>query len=788
MTESMDWYLGSKKKPVGPMTAAKVRKYIEKGKTSSKTRIRRGEEGEWILLYEEAYFQEALESASTDGVAETEDEDVTPFASDMMDAVEEEVPEQAPAPAKKAPKKAPKKRAAAASTADDGGKKGLAAFFAGTESEPSYDPGFRFEKRDVWRAFSAGMTKTRVLFAFIILIAVSVIGGIFAGIAGIGAMIHPVVALIAMGLGFAVMISVGNMGLGALSYHTRMALEGETLGVKDCFRFAFQNYAPLTMVPFVSTLLPMIPLILLVILAFVAKIPYVGPVGTGLVFVIHICLGALTVLFLTMAAVSWVFTPVLVAFGQDTVKGTLKALLGFLKTAAVRFLFRSFWPSLGLSGFAFLVMFIGYGIVMVPVVMTLGASGGGGLQALMSAMPGIGSSNKKSPYGKSSKGLFGGSSYSPKSSSIFGRSSSGSAPTVSGLSGSPKKVNFADFVANPSSYAGQQIWFVARMRKKYDGGRVALEGSGMKGMFDVHPLGKRSQGRFLGQIGFWTQVTVSAKIYPAGKYDYAYGQLLAVRPEKVSRAVRVYPTASEIRAEEQKVARKKAEREARARKKKRDGDAIAAQFTAAVAREDAAAAEAAMKDPRWNSVPYRDASSYKSKLYSLKQKLLTKKIMGQLTELIEKKDFIAADKLLGFRNKGYMNLTRDQQGTLKAVLRAAKDKLKKELSKPLIVKLDDGTEVSLDFSRCLTYFHPKSVTFVERLEPNKKAKKPFKIKITYRWAHSGVAKGAINGGSAHRDRGFYGTPVGKNSTSVVILVDQTRIKKGLMKFSCQATN
>ncbi|MDF1662634.1 MAG: hypothetical protein P1V97_12735 [Planctomycetota bacterium] len=785
MTESMDWYLGSKKKPVGPMTAAKVHKYIEKGKTSSKTRIRRGEDGEWILLYEEPYFQDALESASNDGVAEAEDEDMTPFASDVMDAVEEAPQAQPVAPAKKAPK--PKKRAAP-SVDDDGEKKGLAAFFAGTASEPSYDPGYRFEKRDVWRAFSAGMTKTRVLFAFIILIAVSVIGGVFAGIAGIGAMIHPVAALIAMGLGFAVMISVANMGLGALSYHTRMALEGETLGVKDCFRFAFQNYAPLTMVPFVSTLLPMIPLILLVILAFIAKIPYVGPVGTGLVFVIHILLGGLTVLFLTMAGVSWVFTPVLVAFGQDTVKGTLKALLGFLKTAAVRFIFRSFWPSLGFSGFAFLVMFIGNGIVMVPVVMTLGASGGDTLKTMMSNMPGMG----RRPYrGRSSnpfaKGRYGSArtpSYS-RGSSFFGGGGD-SAPTVIGLSGSPRKVEFADFVSNPSAYAGQQIWFTASWRV-YKNGKVELSGrkGDVKGRFGVHVLGRRKSGLFLGQVSFWARVTVSAKINKAGDYDYTYGQLLAVKLDTAKNAVRVYPTAAEIRVEEQKIAREKAAREARKRKDQADREAVVALLNAALNKEDLDAAQRVLKDSRWRKVNNSESYKLEGKVRALAAKLRTGKILIELNALIAKSDFVGASNLLSFRNKGFMSLSRDQQSSLRSTLKTAKDARTKELSKPIVVKLDDGTEIQLDFSKALYVFHPKSVTFVERMTPNKKAKKPFKLKIEFLWVHSGMSTASIDGGGAHKEKGFRGTEVKKTMTSVEIIIDQTRIKKGLIKFDCR---
>lgn len=783
MTESMEWYLGSKKKPVGPMTATKVRKYIEKGKTSSKTRIRKGDDGDWVLLYEEPYFQDALQSASSDGVPEDDGEDVQPFASDVVDAIEEDAPPPK-APPKKA-SKAPKKKAKASA---DGEKKGLASFFDGEDSEPSYDPGYRFEKRDVWRAFSAGMTKTRVLFAFMILMVLAVIGAVFAGLAGIGMMIHSVVAFIALGLGFAVMISVGNMGLGALSYHTRMALDGENIGVKDCFRFAFQNYAPLTMVPFVSTLLPMVPLILLVILAYIARIPYVGPVGTGLVFVIHILLGGLTVLFMTMAAVSWIFTPVLVAFGQTTVKGTLKALLNFLKTAAARFLFRSFWPSLGLSGFAFLVMFIGGYVVMVPVILTVSAQGGDGMKTLMSLMPKMGGS-RGSYRGRSSRSSspfagFGSSRRSSSGSSLFGGGSS--APTVSGLSGTPKKVNFADFVANPSAYAGQDIWFTATWREKYKGGRVSLSGGGMKGKFDIHPLMKRSQGRFLGLIDYFTQVTVSARIYPAGKYDYAFGQLLAVKPKNTSKAVRVYPTSSELRAEERRVAREKAEAEARKQKKLKDAREILAKFNTAIKNDDVAGAEAAKKDRRWNAVPYRDRSKYDNQLYNLKRKMATAKIMTELKALIAKQDFIAADRLLGFRNKTYMNLSRDQQGSLRSVLNKAKEELKKKLSKPFVVKIDDGTEVTFDFSRCLSYFHPKNVTFVERMSPNKKAKKPFKIRIEYRWAHSGVSKGAIDGGSAHREKGFYGTELGKSGTTVEVIIDQTRLKKNLVKFSCRA--
>lgn len=392
------WYLGSKKKTLGPMDSSRVRLYIDKGKTSAKTRVKREGE-EFRLLSEEPYFRQSLRtSVVTDDeveldsnisdVANTPESDRNAETYVNREAltveqvygspVEDVEAEEAPAEEKAAPK-APKKRARAKAPASsgDGEPAGFFDRWLGGAPPLQYEQPYRLEKSDLWKSFSLGLDSARCKIAYMGLIVAIILGAVFGGITAGAMYIHPIVGLVFAFLAAAVQLAALNFALGALSYHSRCRLSGEEApGVKEALGYAWSNVMTLAAVPFVMTLLPLIPIILLAIGALISKIPYAGPAITGLVFILHIFISLLAFLCSLAGGLSWVLCPIIVGFERTGVKETMQILFHFARTSLARFIFKGFWPNVGMAGFSLFVMFVG-ACVLAPtmIVPTFGLSG-----------------------------------------------------------------------------------------------------------------------------------------------------------------------------------------------------------------------------------------------------------------------------------------------------------------------------------------------------------------------------------------------------------------------------
>ncbi|MDF1667223.1 MAG: hypothetical protein P1V97_36095 [Planctomycetota bacterium] len=397
------WYLGSTKKTLGPMDSSRVRLYIDKGKTSAKTRVKREGE-EFRLLSEEPYFRQSLRASKvteeeveldsnisdvanqpeTDRNAETyvnrEALTVEQVYGSPVDEVASEVedsPEEKAKPTKKAPKAAKKRaRSSTPKSSDEGEPAGFLGRWLGGAPPINYAQPYRLEKSDLWKSFSLGLDSARCKIAYMGLIVSLILGAVFGGIT-FGAMyIHPIVGLVFAFIAMAVQLATLNFALGALSYHSRCRLsDEETPGVKEALGYAWSNVTTLAAVPFVMTLLPLIPILMLAVAALISKIPYAGPAITGLVFILHIFLSVIAFICSLAGGLSWVLCPIIVGFERTGVKETMQILFHFARTSLARFFFKGFWPNLGMSGFSFFVLFVG-ACVLAPtmIIPTFGFS------------------------------------------------------------------------------------------------------------------------------------------------------------------------------------------------------------------------------------------------------------------------------------------------------------------------------------------------------------------------------------------------------------------------------
>lgn len=827
---SKEWYLGSRKKTIGPMTSQRVRLYIEKGKTSEKTRVRKGEEGDWKLLKDERNFNEDWVGPSADEMDESEigpesdlmdsgavarveppvdrdeetaDPDVTvkmteqqvlegatPVESDDDSEADDEEPdeedpdeadeddednEEAEEPAKpvkkkrglkgkskakKAPKKAPKK-------ADP------------PEPVPELQLAYKFDKPDVWHAFRAGLQRDRLLVALGSMFVGVLVSLVFLVFAFVGGKIHPVVALGVMALGLGSAVSVMNIGFGVLSFHSRGTIMGETPTLTQCLYFAKNHALTLAAVPFLASVLPLVPLVLLVILAFLQKIPWLGPIGTGFLYGIHIVLGFVTVVLCLMAGMAWTFTPVVVGFYETGIKETLEKQFEFLRDSFIRFMFRSFWPGLGLLGFTLLLVLLSAMTLVVPVFIQGVVNGGSALGPMLSG----GFGRPRSSFsGRASfgSGRSGSGSGSRSSSSGWGFGGGVSAPKIPDLSLSMKSVKVADLVTNPRGYAGRELYFKAYWRG-FKSGRAVLSdlGGNAEMRFDIHKLGMRRNSQFLNKLKTFASVTLGVRMYAADKQQYAFGEVLGLQLDKASSGVRLYPTAAEIRKEKDRLAAEKAEQERRERERKAKHERVMTKAKELLAARDLEGFVALTKSRDWSVLNQREQYKLEGQGRELQKQQLFQSMKDQIKALLAKKDIAAIHKLYSFKVK--RSLSREQNGELSKVVKDGLKELEQAIPNPMEVEAD-GVTLKLDFSKVYYTLHPTAVTFVEAMSPSRKAKKPVKLRVSYYWVHSMSSESAINGQGPHVEKGFSGTKVSKSESSVDIVIDLAKVKGKVIKF------
>jgi hypothetical protein len=385
------WYLGSSKKTLGPMDSGRIRRYIAAGKTSNKTRIRKEGEEQWKPLSEAFHFRESLrhtklseeeveldsaisdeaEGSPIDRNAETmvnrEGIQVEQSYGSPIDHMTEEA--EQPEQPKQIKKRKKRKKRSGVGPKKSGGF--FASLLAGTPPTTYIQP-YRIEKRDLWQSFSLSLDYDRCRIAYIGLLVSGLLGAIAGGVA-LGAMsVQPLLGSI-FGLGAAgILLSALNMSLGALAYHARCRLGGEeSPTVKEALSFALEHVMTLAALPFGMTLLPIVPIVFLALGGLVLWVPYIGPVVTGLLFVIHIILAIITFLCVLAGSLSWVLCPVIVGFEGTGVKDTMKVLFSFVRSSLVRFFFKGFWPGLAMLGFTIAVYAIGSAMLSPTAIVAL---------------------------------------------------------------------------------------------------------------------------------------------------------------------------------------------------------------------------------------------------------------------------------------------------------------------------------------------------------------------------------------------------------------------------------
>ena len=140
--------------------------------------------------------------------------------------------------------------------------------------------------------------------------------------------------------------------------------------------FAWSKVSALTVTPLLLSVAWIVPVLALTLLTLLVKIPYLGPVGTGLIYGVHIALSAATLFLVLTAVIGSVFTPVIVAFEETGIKDTFRVLLDFVKRSTPRVAFWAALPSAAQVPFSFLVIGIGAAILAPPLALLLGSSGG----------------------------------------------------------------------------------------------------------------------------------------------------------------------------------------------------------------------------------------------------------------------------------------------------------------------------------------------------------------------------------------------------------------------------
>lgn len=346
------WFLAAGQKKVGPMATARVLERVAQGKVPAEARVWREGMDEWLPLHQVAEFQteRTVVPEPTEEKARRSGEGSGERRARRDASGERKLTSSAERKRAKAP-------AAAAKPA------------APTPSAP-FAPAYRVERRDLWRAFGLGIDRRRATILLSSLLAAGVASGVVMVVGKVAGLIHPLLALPFVLAAALTSFAVSSIGLGALSFHSRRQLEegpAPTLG--EAFGHAARHAGALIVPPIALSVAWLVPVVGLVLLALLLKIPYLGPIGTGLAFGAHIALGALTLYLLLTAGVASVFAPVVVGFEGTGVGDTFKRLLEFSRRSTARVLLWSITPSLAFVPFSLLVV----SFAALSVALPLGA-------------------------------------------------------------------------------------------------------------------------------------------------------------------------------------------------------------------------------------------------------------------------------------------------------------------------------------------------------------------------------------------------------------------------------
>jgi hypothetical protein len=359
-TGSKVWYLAAGQKKVGPLATSRVLERVAQGKVPTEARVWRDGMDDWLPIHQVAEFQ--VEATILRESAQGSQSDVETAA------LPEPEPEAPAKPVKKArvgsgvgAAVAERPRAAPASKARARAAERPAA-------EVAFEPPHRIERRDLWRAFGFGLDRRRVT---IVLGAVVMAGLAFALVSVVGVVAGKLHALLqlpfVLGASLA-SFAVTSIGLGALSRHSRRQLEeGAPPTLAEAFGYALRHAAALVVPPVVLSVAWLAPLVALVLLTLLIKIPYLGPIGTGALFGVHLALSALTLYLMVTAGIASAFAPIVVGFEGTGVVATLRALLDFARRSTARAFLWSILPGLAFVPFTGAVLLVTTLVLALPL-------------------------------------------------------------------------------------------------------------------------------------------------------------------------------------------------------------------------------------------------------------------------------------------------------------------------------------------------------------------------------------------------------------------------------------
>jgi len=373
------WYVAAGKKKAGPMTSDRLRRQVSVGKLPDGALAWCDGMDSWEPVAAIDRLQPRDESAD----AVIEDSGSRAVAAPKRKSKSKTGSGKTRTPSKGKTSRSGERKAVsksgerkAASKAKAPTKRGKASARSGDTALGSFEPLYRLEHRDMFKAFAFGLEGGRIKLALAGMLmpfaAVVVLGGL--GV--LAAKLHVLLALPVLFAASVAAYALTMVSVGALSYHAKhQLLELERPTVREALRHALRNAAPLSVPPFLLSVAWLVPLIALVVLALVVKIPYVGPVGTGLLFGIHIALGGLTLFLILAAGVAAAFGPVAAAFEETGVKGTLRIVLGFAKRSMARTVAWGLLPSLAMGPFSWLVSTLALAALSLPLLAVFAAVG-----------------------------------------------------------------------------------------------------------------------------------------------------------------------------------------------------------------------------------------------------------------------------------------------------------------------------------------------------------------------------------------------------------------------------
>lgn len=236
-------------------------------------------------------------------------------------------------------------------------------------AEGPFDPPCRLERSDVWRAFGFGLSPSRIGIALSSLAGAIVVSGALLGVGALAAKLTVILSIpfaLLAAIAAAVALAVGR---GALAYDARRRLEErDPPTIREALGVALQDGLAHLLPPIVLGLLWLAPAIGLVVISFGLKIPFVGPVGTGLLFCVHLALGAATLYLLVVGASATAFGPVVAAFEGHGLVGTVRTLVAWPRQGLFRALISSALPGMAFGPFALVVLLLGAVGLALPLL------------------------------------------------------------------------------------------------------------------------------------------------------------------------------------------------------------------------------------------------------------------------------------------------------------------------------------------------------------------------------------------------------------------------------------